>query len=68
MTYEVYDISTANLVRSFPTQEAALAMVRRLVERSGPEAVETWAMSGSDLTGEMLAGKDLIRRALQARV
>ncbi|MGI8554159.1 MAG: hypothetical protein ACR2PL_25735 [Dehalococcoidia bacterium] len=68
MTYDIYDIETANLVRSFPTEEAALAMVRRAVERSGAEAVEAWALSRTDLAGEVSIGKDLVKRVLQAPV
>ena len=65
MTYDIYDTDTANLVRSFLSEEAALAMVRRTVKRSGPRAVEAWAMSRTDLTGSIFAGKELAARAMQ---
>jgi hypothetical protein len=68
MSYDLYDMETANLVRSFPTEEAALAMIRQVVERSGPQAVETWVMSRTDLTGEVLEGQALVKRALSTGI
>ena len=68
MTYDIYDTDTANLVRSFPTEKAALAMVRRAVKRSGPDAVDSWALTRTDLSGKMVAGPELAQRALQLSV
>lgn len=64
MTYDIYDIDSANLVRSFSSEEEALAMVRSAVKRTGPESVETWALSRTDLTGEVISGKSLAEMAV----
>lgn len=66
MAYDIHDVETANLVRSFPTEEAALAMVRRAVERSGPGAVEAWVLGRTDLNGKVLTGEELVDRAMRA--
>ena len=63
-TYEIYDTDSANLVRSFPTLAAALEMVQRVVNQSGEAAVASWELGRVDPTGDMLAGKDLVARAM----
>jgi hypothetical protein len=66
--YDVYDRETGNLVDSFPTQQQALAMVRRVIEASGKDAVASWVVGPNDHDGEVSSGKALIDRAMAARV
>ena len=46
--YDMYDTETGNLWASFPTQEEALAEVRRAIATGGEEAVAAWALGRSD--------------------
>lgn len=64
MTFDIYDTDTANLVGSFRNEEEALAMVRRAVEEDGPEAVVSWALGPTDLSGAVISGPELVERAL----
>jgi len=68
VAYDIYDVETANLVRSFPTEAAALTMVRRIVKRDGPESVEAWAMGRTDLTGDVIAVPGLVHVPHQRQV
>lgn len=67
-SYDIYDDESANLVGSFPTAEAALAMVHRAIKRSGRQSVASWSLGTTDLTGEVLSGKNLIERAMRIPV
>jgi len=42
--YEIIDRLTGNLVRSFPTEDVALAMVRVVVRQQGERSVYAWAL------------------------
>jgi hypothetical protein len=61
--YDLFDVDTNNLVRSFATEKDALAMVERAIRRSGPESVEAWVLSRTDFTGPVLSGNELVARA-----
>ena len=67
MGYDIYDTETANLIDSFPTEEAALEEIRRAVEEDGPDSIEGWAVGRSDHTGEALAGQKLLERVMPMR-
>lgn len=64
--YELFDTDGGNLVGTFPTQEAALDIVRSSVERFGEPSIVTVALEGEDDDGESFViaiGEDLIRLA-----
>ncbi len=66
--YEIIDEPSGNLVRTFPTEEAALEMVRRVVKQQGAHSVDAWAMGRTDLTGPVLSGRALMARACGIQV
>lgn len=66
MRYDLLDAETGNLYDRFPTEEAALAFVRALIESNGADIVETLVLGGRDAAGQVLpvkAGAALARRA-----
>jgi hypothetical protein len=65
-TFEIYDTDTKNLIRSFPSEAAALAMVRRTIERNSSKAVASWAMGADDPDAPLYVGNELIERAMGA--
>ena len=54
MRYDLLDAETGNLYDRFPTEEAALAFVRALIEANGADIVETLVLGGRDATGRIL--------------
>ena len=66
MAFELWDIETANLVGDYPTEEAALDVVRTSIREHGPEAVAALALAYEDDAGEtrpIVAGAALMERA-----
>ena len=61
--YEIYDDESGNLVGSFPSEQAALAVVRNALKRNGAESVATWSLGSVDLAGDVLRGEKLNERA-----
>jgi len=58
------------MIADYPTEDAALDVVRRTVAAHGRAQVATWALAFEDTRGRTKAtafGPDLADRALQAR-
>ena len=69
MAFELWDIETANLVGDYPTEEAALDVVRTSIREHGPEAVAVLALAYEDDAGEtrpIAAGAALVERVQAA--
>ena len=49
LTYELWDVETANLADSFTTEAEALEAVRKAVDDLGPKIVRYWALASKDL-------------------
>jgi hypothetical protein len=67
MVYALWDTESANLIQTFPTEEAALREVRLSVQELGRDAVLAWALNYRDASGRggpIAAGEALIARAL----
>ena len=59
-------MQTGNLYDRFPTEEAALAFMRELIDANGADIVDTLALGGRDEAGHTLpvaSGAALARRA-----
>ncbi len=66
MAFELWDIESRNIVGDYATEAEALALVRDLVCREGPGAVETLLLAFEDETGRttpVAAGIELAERA-----
>ena len=66
MAYELWDAETANILGSYPTEQAAALEIRDAVMQSGKVAVSHLALAFEDETGEtrpIAAGPSLIRWA-----
>ncbi|HET8523180.1 MAG TPA: hypothetical protein VFL82_08100, partial [Thermomicrobiales bacterium] len=66
---ELWDTASSNLVGTYPTEHAALTIVRNAVTQHGPEALRTIALGKEDESGELqrvTVGDELIRMALDA--
>lgn len=50
--YEVWDVSTGNLVGAYGTEREALAIVRRTVERYGRSSADSLALARDDEDGQ----------------
>jgi len=64
--YELWDTETSNLVGTYPTERAALAIVRSAVRAHGPDAFATIALGREDERGNMIpvaTGAELVRLA-----
>jgi hypothetical protein len=69
MRYELWEMSTGNLVGAYETESAALRVVAEAIRRYGPASVATLALddAGPDGDGRPIAeGDELARRALDA--
>lgn len=66
MRYELMDLETGNVVRTYASEAAALRDVAATFRRLGPEAVVDLALGQSDHPpgGKVLAGPRLVERAL----
>jgi hypothetical protein len=49
MIFELWDVSTANLVGSFATENEALVAVRVAITRHGRRVVRPWARTAKDI-------------------
>jgi diacylglycerol kinase family enzyme len=68
-SYEVWDTDTGNLIRSYTSEDDALALVRAAVERRGRRAVAKWALvevGGDGSLSTVAAGLALAGRAMQS--
>jgi hypothetical protein len=64
--FELWDTETSNLVGLYPSQDAALAVVRHAVREYGTDAIRSIALGREDEDGELVPiahGDDLIRLA-----
>ena len=52
MTYELWEAESGNMIAGFPTNSAALALVREQIEAAGPESVGTWFLGCEEDDGE----------------
>lgn len=52
--YELWDTASSNLVGSYPTRKAALAVVRNAVREHGPGVFDTIALGGEDDRGNVV--------------
>jgi hypothetical protein len=66
--YELWDLSTGNMIDAFDGEQKALAAVRDAIDRHGRAYVESWALAHATLrTMRSLGeGPTLIERALRA--
>jgi hypothetical protein len=53
MTFQLWEAESANLVGSYPTQEAALAIVRDAVRTHGRDAVTSLVLVREDARGRL---------------
>jgi hypothetical protein len=67
-TFTLWDLETGNLVGAYDTEAAALAVVRRSIERWGRESVAALALARESRgrTQAIAAGAALAARALAA--
>lgn len=66
-TYELWDTDSSNLVGTYTTEEAALAIVRDSVVKHGPNVFRTIALGREDEQGELVPvaqGEELVRLAM----
>jgi len=66
-TFELWDYETRNLIATFPTVEAALAVIRAGVASYGEESMLNLGLGGEDERGDdvlIAEGRGLIRLAI----
>ena len=64
--YELWDSATRNLLGTFPSEEAALAVIRGLLQKHGPGAVAGLFLGREDEAGRstlLAEGNALVKRA-----
>ena len=67
MRYELWELSTGNLVGAYETEAAALHVVAETIRQYGSVAVKTLALDDADGDGlPIAAGDDLAQRAMNA--
>lgn len=44
MSYDIWDLSSGNLIRTYDSEREALAFVRGAVERHGRRSISRWAL------------------------
>lgn len=67
MTYELWETTSGNLVGTYDTEGAALAVVRRAIDRHGRDYVDSLALGLEDSRGRstpVASGPQLAERAL----
>jgi hypothetical protein len=67
MTFQLWEADSANLVGSYPTREAALAIVRDAVQTHGRDAVASLVLVREDARGRLSTigeGEALVELAL----
>lgn len=68
-SYDLWDISTGNLVGTFDTEAAALSLVRDTVANYGRRYVSPWALQATGehgIIGVMAQGAALAKLAMQS--
>jgi hypothetical protein len=66
MTYDLWDVESGNIVNTFETEGAALAVVRTLLDLNGPEYVHALSLGCEDDDGSISVvaeGDELAARA-----
>ena len=69
MNYELWSLSSRNIIADFETEQAALQTIARIVQQHGHDAVADLLLGREDDEGEshlVAQGKDLADRALAA--
>lgn len=64
MGYELWDNKTLNLIDALADEAQALAAVREVIVREGPDAVASWALDRVGDSDAPLQGRALVERAL----
>jgi hypothetical protein len=66
ISFELWDVSTRNVITAFEDEAAALAAVQDAVVRHGRDFVQSWALirDSDDETALIAEGPELIQRAL----
>ena len=68
MAFELWDTDAANLIRSYPAIDDALALVRAAVEQHGRRYVSRWALVEVEVDGTLRTiarGAALATRAIK---
>jgi hypothetical protein len=55
MTFQLWEAESADLIGSYESEDAALAIVRRAIEQHGREAVDTLVLLRRETRGELSA-------------
>ncbi len=55
MTFQLWEAESANLVGSYESEDAALAIVRKAIEQHGREAIESLVLVHEETRGELSA-------------
>jgi hypothetical protein len=66
MAWELWDTESGNIVNTYPTREAALAVVREAMRRHGRHYVQHWSLGSSDPDDgviPVIEGDDLAHQA-----
>jgi hypothetical protein len=65
MYYELWDLETGNIINTYETEQAALAVVCELIESNGAEYADALALGLTDAGGKLLVaeGSHLVSRA-----
>ena len=65
MYYELWDLETGNIINTYGTEQAALAVVCELIDSNGPEYAEALALGRTDARGKSVVaeGRELVGRA-----
>ena len=67
MYYELVDLETANVIRTFTSEDEALASVLRMIDAGGAADMDTIALGRGEDDGEgeeLARGQELVTRAL----
>jgi hypothetical protein len=65
MYYELWDLETGNIINTYQTEAAALAVVCELISSNGPDYAEALALGRTDARGKSVVaeGRHLVSRA-----
>jgi hypothetical protein len=64
--WELWDVESGNIINTYPTEQAALAVVREAHMRHGRQYVQNWALGQSaddDDSNNVIEGDSLIEQA-----
>jgi hypothetical protein len=65
--WELWDVGTGNIINTYPTEQAALALVRRALDRHGRHYLANWALgraADDDEPDSVIEGDALVDRAI----